>query len=294
MECFTARGGLRYIFDYSGISHALPPDQIFERVAPSVWSVNAYGADGSSSLARAAWSSRRASCHELPGAGAGARGHSCAAGSEIHGARLEFPDTERIVPVRRPRVVRTRSPWRRSLRAPCAQASASTLSIQHWRRSVNRRGTRLRAVRTPAHTRSEFRPRCRQCAGCWVRVCRPRGSPSRSSDLFTEGSGRDAFAGPGRTGWRNSRRAGQAALAARAKAAKARTGIHRSGQPVGLRVTDRLYGRPQIDVTVSVTRVDGSSIDECVSSRGSGQKETQPPSGQAMPVPCMSRKTAPS
>lgn len=53
------------------------------------------------------------------------------------------------------------------------------------------------------------------------------------------------------------------------------TGIPAAGSQWAYGVTDHLYGRPPIDVMVQVTRVDGSSIDEAVTSRGASQIETQ-------------------
>lgn len=65
------------------------------------------------------------------------------------------------------------------------------------------------------------------------------------------------------------------AIVASAKTSAPHTGIPAAGSQWAYGLSDRLYGRPSIDVMVRVTRVDGSSIDESVISRGAGQGETQ-------------------
>jgi S1-C subfamily serine protease len=79
----------------SGTGHALPPDQIFERVAPAVWSVRAYDAEerplASASGVVIAPGKLLTSCHVL------VRAHQVQLrrGNTIYDAKLEAPDVER-------------------------------------------------------------------------------------------------------------------------------------------------------------------------------------------------------
>lgn len=79
----------------SETGHALPPDQIFERVAPAVWSVRAYAADerplASASGVVIAPGKLLTSCHVL------VRAHQVQLrrGNTIYDAKLEAPDVER-------------------------------------------------------------------------------------------------------------------------------------------------------------------------------------------------------
>jgi S1-C subfamily serine protease len=74
---------------------ALPPDQIFERVAPAVWSVKAYTAEekllASASGIAVAPGKLVTSCQVL----ARARQVQVRRGNSIYDAKLEFPDVER-------------------------------------------------------------------------------------------------------------------------------------------------------------------------------------------------------
>lgn len=83
------------LLGFSGTGHALPPDQIFERVAPAVWSVRAYAADerplASASGVVVAPGKLLTSCHVL------VRAHQVQLrrGNTIYDAKLEAPDVER-------------------------------------------------------------------------------------------------------------------------------------------------------------------------------------------------------
>lgn len=65
------------------------------------------------------------------------------------------------------------------------------------------------------------------------------------------------------------------AIVASTKPSADRTGFPGAGSQWAYGLTDRLFGRRSIDVTVRVTRVDGSSIDETVTSRGSARIESR-------------------
>jgi S1-C subfamily serine protease len=78
-----------------GFAHALPPDQIYDRVAPAVWSVKAYAAEekllASASGVAVAPGKLVTSCQVL----ARARQVQVRRGNSIYDAKLEFPDIER-------------------------------------------------------------------------------------------------------------------------------------------------------------------------------------------------------
>jgi len=84
-----------FLVDACGVAAALPADQIFERVAPSIWSVHAFGADGkplaSGNGLSVAPGRLVTSCRTL----ARARRVELRQGGKVYGAQLEFPDVER-------------------------------------------------------------------------------------------------------------------------------------------------------------------------------------------------------
>jgi S1-C subfamily serine protease len=267
-----------FLADACGVAVALPPDRIFDRVAPGVWSVHAFGADGkllaSGNGLSVAPGRLVTSCRTL----ARARRVELRQGGKVYDAKLEFPDVERDL-------CQLHVP---GLNAPVlAQGSARTL----------RPGQRVYVIGFSLGDQTSI-------ADGLVSAVRDAGGPNeriqttvpaaggllgagvfdeeaRLVGLITSSPGNaaaTAFAVP--ADWLAELAArGQAVLASRVKPA-AKTGASREGMPAAgsqwvYGFIDRQFGRRPIDVTVRAERVAGTSVDEAVISSRPSAQETQ-------------------
>lgn len=279
MKCTLAATSLAlFLADAFGVAAALSPDQIFDRVAPSVWSVHAVGADGkplaSANGLSVAPGRVVTSCRTL----ARARRVELRQGSKVYDAKLEFPDVERDLcqlhvpelntPVLAQGSARTLRPGQRVYVIGFSlgdQASIADGLVS----AVRDAGGKDERIQTTV-------PAAAGLLGAGVfdeegrLVALVTSSPKEAAAT--------AFALP--ADWLADLAVrGQAALAGRAKAATKtytpRAGIPAAGSQWAYRFFDRQFGRRPIDMTVVVTRADGSSIEESLTSSGSSKGETQ-------------------
>lgn len=280
MRASAAASIALFLADACGVAAALPPDRIFERVAPSVWSVHAFGADGkplaSASGLAVAPGHLVTSCRTL----ARASRVELRQGTRVHDAKLEFPDVERDL-------CQLRAP---DLTAPAlARASARTLrpgqrvyviGFSLGSEASIAEGL-ISAVRDAGATNERIQTTVPAAggllgAGVFDEEARLVGVVTSSP----ANAPATAFAVP--ADWLAELAArGQAALATRAAgAAKAKAAASREGMPAAgsqwvYGFIDRQYRRRQINVTVRAMRVDGTSVDEAVTSGNPGAQETQ-------------------
>jgi serine protease Do len=269
----------------SAATHALavPPDQIYERVAPAVWSVKSYSGEerllASASGVVIAPGKLVTSCQVL------ARAHqvSLRQGHTIFDARLEFPDVERdLCQLDVPGMTATAVP-RGSARG--LRVGQRLYVVGYARSNQQSLGEGLvSAVLDPGTGKDR------------IQTTIPASPGLLGAGLFDEegrlvgvvtSSPKDAaasaFAVP--ADWLAEVPArGSAALAARIAApapaaADARPGA-RGGLPVaGASWTygylEKIYSRRQIEVKVRVLRVDGSVVEEAVTAKGSSAPESR-------------------
>jgi serine protease Do len=249
----------------------MPPDRIFEQVAPSVWSVKAYGANekllASASGLVIAPGKLITSCQVL----ARARQVKLRRGNAIYNAKLEFPDVERdlcqfdvpglLAPVLAQESARTLRPGQRVYVIGFGigdDASIAEGLVSAMRDS----GTQKERIQTTV-------PAMRGLLGAGVFDQEGRlvgvvtSSPTEAAAT--------AFAVP--ADWLVELAArGQAALAARSKlaaaaaAAAAPQGLPAAGTSWTYGYIDRQYSRRKIDFTVRALRVDGLAVEESVAS----------------------------
>lgn len=259
-----------------GAAHALPPDQIFERVAPSVWSVRAFDAEerplASASGVVIAPGKLLTSCHVL------VRAHQVQLrrGNTIYDAKLEAPDLERDLC---------------QLDVPGLAAAAPALGSARTLRS----GQRLYVVgftrgnqqsigeglvsalpdagsdRARIHTSAGAAPGLLG-AGVFDEEARLVGVATVSpADAAS-----NLFAVPAE--WVPEAAArGKALLAAHAKpparaaaaaAPEAAPGMPAAGTVWTYSFLERIWSRRQIEITVRAVRVDGNLVEEAVAAAG--------------------------
>lgn len=267
-----------FLLATSGMAHALTPDRIFERVAPSVWSVKAYGT-GEKLLASAsgvaiAPGKLVTNCRVL----VRARQVQVHRGNLIYDAKLEFPDIKRNLcqltvpgmsaPVPAQVSARALRPGLRIYVVGFSLGNEQSIGEGLVSALHDTGGTNERIQTTVPTTPGLLGAGVFDEEGRLVALVTTSPKEAAAS----------VFAVP--ADWLAELAArGRAALAGRAKAAS-KTGTARTGMPAAgsqwiYGLIDRQYGRRPIDVTVRVARVDGSSIDESVASRGPSDQETQ-------------------
>jgi len=259
-------------------ARALPPDQIFDRVAPGVWSVKAYSAEekllASASGIVVAPGKLVTSCQVL----ARARQVQLRRGNSIFDAKLEFPDVERdlcqldvpglAAPALAVGSARALKPGQRLYVVGFARGNEQSIGEGLVSR-VSEAGSSKERIETTVPASAGLLG-----AGVFDEEAQLVGLITSSP----ANAAASAFAVP--ADWLAELAArGQAVLAARVKPA-AKTGSSREGMPAAgsqwvYGFIDRQYSRRQIDVTVRVMRVNGSLIDESVAFSGSSDVETQ-------------------
>jgi len=263
-----------------GAALALPPDQIFERVAPGVWSVKAYSADekllASASGVVVAPGKLVTSCQVL----ARARQVQLRRGNTIFDAKLEFPDVERDLC---------------QLDAPGLTAAAPAVGAAR----ALRPGQRLYVVgfsRGNEQSIGEGLVSALADAGTGkerLQTTVPASPGLRGAGVFDEqarlvgvvtASPADApataFAVPAEWLAELATR-GAAALAARAKstaagsAGAAAPGLPSVGTAWVYGYNDRIFGRGQTEITVRVVRADSTSVEEHLAASASQAREAR-------------------
>jgi S1-C subfamily serine protease len=250
------------------IAWALPPDQIFDRVAPAVWSVKTYSADekllASASGIVVAPGKLVTSCQVL----ARARQVQLRSGNAIFDAKLEFPDVERDL-------CQLDVP---GLTAP-APAVGSARGLRTGQRlyvigySLGNAPTIGEGIVSAVHDAGAANER--------IQTTVPAARGLLGAGVFDDegrmvgvvtSSPKDAaatvFAVPAQ--WLAEIAArGQAALdkraAVAAKPAAASGNLPAAGTTWVYGFSDRMFGRGQTDITVRALRVDGTAVEELVS-----------------------------
>lgn len=264
-------------------ARALPPDQIFERASPGVWSVKSYTAEerllASASGVVVAPGKLVTSCQVL----ARARQVQLRQGNTIFDAKLEFPDVERDLC---------------QLDVPGMSTAPQTVGSARGLRT----GQRLYVIgfsRGNQQSLGEGLVSAVEDAGTnqeRIQTSIP-GSPgllgagvydeeARLVGIVTgtpKGAPATVFAVP--ADWLADLAArGQAALAARtakpasasaAPAPGAAPGLPAAGTSWTYAYLEKIFGRRQIDVSVRVLRVDGSIVEEAVTSAGASGGDTR-------------------
>lgn len=261
-------------------AHALPPDQIFERVAPSVWSVKAYTAEekllASASGIVVAPGKLVTSCQVL----ARARLVQLRRGNTIFEAKLEHPDIERdlcqldapglTAPAPAVGSARALKPGQRLYVVGFARGNEQSIG-EGLVSVVSEAGTGKERVQTTVPAFPGLLG-----AGVFDEEARLVGIVTSSP----KDAAASAFAVP--ADWlAELAERGQATLAARSKppapgaAAAAAPGLPAPGTSWTYAYLERIYGRRQIDITIRVLRVDGSVVEEAVTTSGSGGGDTR-------------------
>ena len=257
-----------------GMAHALPPDQLFERVAPGVWSVKAYGAEGrllaSASAVAVAPGKVVTSCRVL------ARAHRVQLqyGDSRYEAELEFPDVERDLC---------------QLDVPNLSAPAPVLGTARGLRTGQRlyvvgfsRGNEqslgeglVSVVVAPGTERERIQTTVPASVGLLgAGLFDTEGHLVGIVTGSPEDAAAHAFAVP--ADWLADLAArGEAALIAHAKRAASGSGTAGAQYPAPgtvwtYRFTDRIFSRRSADVNVRVLRVEGTRIEELISGASGG------------------------
>lgn len=255
-------------------AHALPPDQIFERVAPAVWSVKAYAAEekllASASGIVVAPGKLVTSCQVL----ARARQVQVRRGNSIYDAKLEHPDVERdlcqldvpglTAPALAVGSARPLKPGQRLYVVGFARGNEQAIG-EGLVSVVSEAGTGKERIQTTVPASPGLLG-----AGVFDEEARLVGVVTSSP----KDAAASAFAVP--ADWlAELAERGQAALTARSKppapgsAAAAAAGLPAPGTSWTYAYVERIYGRRQIDMTIRVLRVDGSVVEEAVTTTGS-------------------------
>jgi serine protease Do len=259
------------------MAHALPPDQIFERVAPAVWLVKAYAAEerllASASGVAIAPGKLVTSCQAL----AHARQVQVRHGHSIYDAKLEFPDVERDLCQLDVPGLATQVPGVGS--ASALKPGQRLYVVGFARGNEQSIGEGLVSVLSAAGSAKER-----------LQTTIPAAAGLLGAGVFDEGarlvgivtsSPKDAsataFAVP--ADWlAEIATRGQAALAARKSMFAAAKQSTKSTADSGLPATgtlwtysyvEKLFSRRQIELSVRVLRVDGSIVEEAISAAGS-------------------------
>jgi hypothetical protein len=264
-------------------AHALPPDQIFERVAPGVWSVKAYTEDekllASASGIVLAPGKLVTSCQVL----ARARQVQLRRGNTIFDAKLEFPDVERdlcqldVPGLTAPAPVvgsaRALKPGQRLYVVGFARGNEQ--SISEGLVSVHSEaGSSKERIQTTVPAAPGL-----VGAGVFDEQARLVGIVTSSP----KDAAASAFALP--ADWlAELAERGKAALAARSAtraptgagtASNAAPGLPAAGTVWTYGFVERIYSRRQIDLSIRVLRVDGPIVEEAVTTTGSGSGDTR-------------------
>lgn len=265
-----------------GASPALsvPPDQIYERVAPAVWSVKAYTAEekllASASGVVVAPGKLVTSCQVL----ARARLVQLRRGNTIFEAKLEHPDVERdlcqldapglTAPAPAVGSVRTLRPGQRLYVVGFARGNEQSIG-EGLVSAHSEAGSSNERIQTTVPASPGLIG-----AGVFDEEARLVGIVTSSP----KDAAASAFAVP--ADWlAELAQRGQAALAARSKppapaeAAVAAPGLPAPGTSWTYAYLERIYGRRQIDMTISVLRVNGSIVEEAVTTPGSSSGEAR-------------------
>jgi S1-C subfamily serine protease len=265
------------------IAHALPPDQIFDRVAAGVWSVKAYGAEerllASASGVVVAPGKVVTSCQVL----ARARQVHLRRGNTIYDAKLEFPDVERDLcqldvpglsaPTPAVGTARGLRTGQRLYVVGFSRGNEQTLG-EGLVSAIADSGTGRQRIQTTVPASAGLRG-----AGVFDEEARlvgvvtfsPPDQPATAfavpADWLAEVAGR-----------------GRAALAARAVAPEPVKGATASSAAPGLPAAgtvwtygfiEKIFSRRQIELSVRVMRADGSIVEEAVTAAGSGGGDTR-------------------
>lgn len=255
-------------------AHALPPDQIFERVAPAVWSVKAYTAEekllASGSGIVVAPGKLVTSCQVL----ARARLVQLRRGNTIFEAKLEHPDVERDLcqldapglsaPAPAVGSARALKPGQRLYVVGFARGNEQSIG-EGLVSVVSQAGSSQERIQTTVPTSPGL-----MGAGVFDDEARLVGIVTSSP----KDAAASAFAVP--ADWVPEVAArGAAALAARYKPAAAPAasagggaaapGLPAAGSSWTYAHVDRQYSRRQTEFTVQVLRVDGAAVEEAVS-----------------------------
>jgi hypothetical protein len=270
--CRTASAALCIAVAF-GTAHALPADQIFDRVAPGVWSVKAYSADekllASASGVVVAPGKLVTSCQVL----ARARQVQLRRGNTIFDAKLEFPDVERDLCQLDVPGLAAPAPAVGAARA--LRPGQRLYVVGFGRGNEQSIGEGLVSVLADAGTGKE-RLQTTVSAAPGLRGAGVFDEEARLVGVVTS-SPADApatvFAVPAEWLAELATR-GEAALAARAKPpaaggtgsiGAAAPGLPTAGTSWVYSLTDRLYGRHLPELTVRILRVDDAAVEEVLS-----------------------------
>lgn len=263
-------------------AHALPPDQIFDRVAPSVWSVKAYTAEekllASASGIVVAPGKLVTSCQVL----ARARLVQLRRGNTIFEAKLEHPDVERdlcqldapglTAPAPAVGSARALRPGQRLYVVGFARGNEQSIG-EGLVSVVSEAGTGKDRIQTTMPAAAGLLG-----AGVFDDEARLVGVVTSSP----KDAAASAFAVP--ADWlAELAERGQAALAARSRPATSGTtttaaatpGLPAPGTAWNYAYLERIYGRRQLDMQVRVLRVEGSVIEESVLVAGSSSGDAR-------------------
>jgi hypothetical protein len=265
-------------------AHALPPDQIFDRVAPGVWSVKAYSAEekllASASGIVVAPGKLVTSCQVL----ARARQVQLRRGNTIFDAKLEFPDVERdlcqldvpglAAPAPAVGSARALKPGQRLYVVGFARGNEQSIG-EGLVSTLSEAGSSKERIQTTVPASAGLLG-----AGVFDEEARLVGIVTSSP----KDAAATAFAVPAEWLAELAGR-GEAALAARAKpaaaggagpsASAAAPGLPAAGTTWVYGVNQRIFSRGQVDLTVRVLRVDGSIVEEAVTTTGSDSSDAR-------------------
>lgn len=281
-KCIARLGCTVMLAHAATMAHALPPDQIFDRVAPSVWSVKTYSAEerllSSASGVVVAPGKVVTSCQVL----ARARLVQLRRGNTIYEAKLEAPDVERDLC---------------QLDVPGLSAPTPAVGTVRGLRT----GQRLYVVgfsRGNEQSLGEGLVSAIADSGTGrdrIETTVPASAGLRGAGVFDDEArlvGVVTFSPPDAPAtvlavpadWLAEVTArGQAALAARATAAAparatastAYAGLPAAGTVWTYGFIEKIFSRRQIELSVRVLRVDGSIVEEAVTATGSTGGDTR-------------------
>jgi S1-C subfamily serine protease len=260
--------------------HALPPDQIYDRVAPAVWSVKAYAAEekllASASGVAVAPGKLVTSCQVL----ARARQVQVRRGNSIYDAKLEFPDIERdlcqldvpglTAPALTVGSARGLRPGQRLYVVGFSRGNEQSIG-EGLVSAVSEAGSAKERIQTTVPAAPGLRG-----AGVFDEEARLVGVVTASP----ADAAASTFAVP--ADWLAELGArGEAALAARAKPAAAATagaaastpGLPTAGTSWVYGFNNRIFGRGQTDFTVRAVRADAAGVEEQVTANAKDASE---------------------
>jgi hypothetical protein len=265
-------------------AYALPPDQIFDRVAPGVWSVKAYSAEekllASASGIVVAPGKLVTSCQVL----ARARQVQLRRGNTIFDAKLEFPDVERdlcqldvpglAAPAPAVGSARALKPGQRLYVVGFARGNEQSIG-EGLVSTLSEAGSSKERIQTTVPASAGLLG-----AGVFDEEARLVGIVTSSP----KDAAATAFAVPAEWLAELAGR-GEAALAARAKpaaaggagpsASAAAPGLPAAGTTWVYGFNQRIFSRGQVDLTVRVLRVSDTIVEEAVTANAPGAKDVR-------------------